>query len=245
MEDGKRIMSKGLRIAIAMAAAVAILSIGAFLYLTRSVAAPTIAIQDSVAEISSADVSTNETVFRISQDDSAAEYNIFEVLNGNDKTVVGSTSQVAGDILINLSDPTQSQVGDISINARTFATDDTRRDNSVARFILQSEDDANQFITFKTTRISGLTATPIAVGDSVEFTVTGDLTIAGTTKSATFTITATLESADKLVGHAETTVLRSDYGLTIPNVPFVANVGDDVTLKLNFVAAQVSATAAT
>jgi polyisoprenoid-binding protein YceI len=237
-------MSKGLRIGVVMAAVVAIFSIGAFLYLTRSVAAPTIAIQDSVAEISSAEVSANETVYRISQDDSTAEYNIFEVLNGNDKTVVGTTSQVAGDILINLSDPTQSEIGDISINARTFATDDDRRDNSVARFILQSEDDANQFISFKTTSISGLTMTPIAVGDSVEFTVTGDLTIAGTTKSATFTITATLESADKLVGHAETTVLRPDYDLTIPSVPFVANVGDEVTLKLDFVAVQVAVTAA-
>ncbi len=232
-------MGKGVRLAMAMAAVVVIFSIGAFLYLTRSVAAPTIAIQDSVAEISAADVSTNETVFRISQDDSTVEYNIFEVLNGSDKTVVGTTDQVAGDILINLSDPTQSEMGDISINARTFATDDTRRDNSVARFILQSEDDANQFITFKTTSVSGLTTTPIAVGDSVEFTVTGDLTIAGTTQSATFTVTTTLESADKLVGSAETTVLRSDFGLTIPSVPFVANVGDQVTLKLNFVAAQV------
>jgi hypothetical protein len=42
------------------------------------------------------------------------------------------------------------------------------------------------------------------------------------------------------VGHAEATVLRSDFNLTIPNVPFVASVGDDVTLKLDFIAAAVT-----
>ena len=238
-------MVRGLRIAIGVAAVVAILSIGAFFYLTRGVAAPSVAIQDSVAQLDTADTSANQVVYRISQTDSQVEYNIAEVLNGADKTVVGTTTQVAGDILIDLTDPTQSQIGDISIDARTFATDDTRRDNSVARFILQSESDANEFITFKTTSISGLPISSIVVGDSIEFQVTGDLTISGTTRQATFTVKATLESADKLIGSAETTVQRSDYNLTIPSVPFVANVGNDVTLKISFVAAKVDATATT
>jgi hypothetical protein len=43
-----------------------------------------------------------------------------------------------------------------------------------------------------------------------------------------------------LVGQAETTVQRSDFNLSIPNVPFVANVGEDVALKLNLVANAVS-----
>src|SRR6185436_20366561 len=101
--------------------------------------------------------------------------NIYEQLNGNDKTVVGTTSEVAGDILLNLSDLSQSEIGEISINARTFATDDDRRDNSVARFILQSESDANEFITFKATSISSLSGSA-TVGDTLTFQVTGDLT---------------------------------------------------------------------
>ena len=238
-------MVRGVRIAIAMVAVVAIFSIGAFLYLTRGVATPSIAVQDSVAEISSADASANQVVYRISQADSKVEYNIAEVLNGADKTVVGTTTQVAGDILLDLSDPSQSQIGDISIDASTFATDDTRRDNSVARFILQSETAANEFITFKTTSITGLPTSSIAVGDTITFQVTGDLTISGTTKQATFDVTATLNSDDKLVGSAQTTVNRSDYSLTIPNVPFVANVGDVATLKISFVAAKVDATTTT
>jgi hypothetical protein len=56
----------------------------------------------------------------------------------------------------------------------------------------------------------------------------------------TFDVSAILESDERLVGSAETTVLRSDFNLTIPDVPFVANVGEDVTLKLDFVANAVA-----
>ncbi|MFN8373857.1 MAG: YceI family protein [Anaerolineae bacterium] len=233
-------MSSKVRLGVALIAIIAVVSVAAFLYLTREVAAPSIDVQDSVEQIEATDDgSGNAVVFRISQEESQVEYNIYELLNGNDKTVVGTTTQVAGDILLNLSDLSQTQVGEISINARTFQTDEDRRDNSVARFILQSENDANEFITFQPTGITGLPASAV-VGDTLTFQVTGDLTIAGTTNSVTFDVSATLESDTRLVGHAETVVQRSSYNLNIPDVPFVANVGDDVTLKLDFVATAVA-----
>jgi polyisoprenoid-binding protein YceI len=233
-------MLRNIRVIIAVVAVVAVVGVGAFLYMTRGIAAPSQDIQSSVTALEvSETASTDSTLFRISQDESQVEYNIYELLNGADKTVVGTTSEVAGDILVNLTDLSQSELGEISINARTFATDEDRRDNSVARFILQSESDANEFITFVPTSIDGLTGSA-SVGDTLTFTVTGDLTIAGTTQAVTFDVTAALEAADTLVGSAETTVLRSDFNLTIPSVPFVANVGDEVTLKLNFTANAVT-----
>jgi polyisoprenoid-binding protein YceI len=236
-------MLRNLRIAAVIVIIIAAISTGAFLYLTRDVAAPSEAVVDSAQQLETSDTSGNQTVFRISQDNSQVKYNIYEQLNGNDKTVVGSTTQVAGDILLNLNDLAQSQIGEISINARTFATDDDRRDNSVARFILQSESDANEFITFKATRINGLSSSA-KVGEPLTFQVTGDLTIAGVTQSVTFNVSATLTSANQLTGHAEATVQRSAFSLSIPNVAFVANVGNDVTLKLDFVANAVSNNAA-
>jgi polyisoprenoid-binding protein YceI len=229
---------RGAQLAVGVVALVAVVSLAAFFYLTREIAAPSTDVQDSVVQLDLSDDSS-EVVYRIAQDESQVEYNIFEVLNGADKTVVGTTTQVAGDILLNLSDLSQSQIGEISINARTFATDEDRRDNAVARFILQSESDANEFITFQPTSISGLPASA-GVGDTVEFQVTGDLTIARTTSEVTFNVSASLESEQRLVGHAETIVQRSDFNLTIPDVPFVANVGEEVTLKLDFVANAVS-----
>lgn len=228
-------MLRSIQIALAVIVVVGVVSIGAFLYLTREIAAPSTDVQESVEQLD--ETSSDEVVFRISQDESQVEYNIYELLNGADKTVVGTTTEVAGDILVNLSDPTQSQVGEISINARTFATDEDRRDNSVARFILLSE--ANEFITFEPTSVTGL-PDAVSAGDTLELQVAGDLTIAGVTNEVTFDVTATLESDERLVGNAEATVLRSDFNLTIPDVPFVANVGDEVTLKLDFVANAVA-----
>lgn len=184
-------------------------------------------------------------VFRISSEESQVEYIINEVLNGSDFMVVGVTNQVAGDILINLSDPSQTEIGEIAINARTFETDEDRHDNSVARFILKSKgENANEFITFTPTSISTLPAS-IAVGDTLELEITGDLTIAGTTNSVSFSGTFTLESADRLVGSAETTVNYADFNLSIPDVPFVASVEDSVILRIAFVANAVTSKSAT
>lgn len=235
-------MPRNLRLAIGVVALVAVVSVGAFLYLTRGVALPSADVQASVEQLNTS-ADSSATLFRIAQDESQAEYNIFEVLNGSDKTVVGTTSEVAGDIVIDLNDLSQTEVGEIAINARTFATDEDRRDNSVARFILQSENDANEFITFQPTAISGLPDSA-SVGDTLEFQVTGDLTIAGTTQSVTFDVTATLATADQLTGHAETVIERADFNLTIPSVSFVADVGEEVTLKLDFVANAVTTDAA-
>jgi polyisoprenoid-binding protein YceI len=232
-------MNRNMRIAAGVVLVVAVISIAAFLYLTREIAAPSTNVQESVTELQATDASGDQTVFRISQDESQVEYNIYELLNGEDKTVVGTTSQVAGDILIDLDDPSQSQIGEININARTFATDESRRDNSVARFILQSESDEHEFITFQPTGIEALPDT-VNVGDALAVQVTGDLTIAGVTQEVVFDVNATLETEDRLVGSAETVVQRSAFNLNIPNVPFVANVGEDVTLKLDFVANAVS-----
>jgi hypothetical protein len=43
-------------------------------------------------------------------------------------------------------------------------------------------------------------------------------------------------SASQIAGTATATVKRSDFNLTIPSVPNVANVGEEVTLQIDFVA---------
>jgi polyisoprenoid-binding protein YceI len=234
-------MSRSIRLVSILAAVVAIVSIGAFFYFTRDIAAPSQSVQESIDELAVSSEDSSEILFRISQAESQAEFNIFEVLNGADKTVVGTTSEVAGDIVVKLSNPAETELGAISINARTFETDDSRRDNAIARFILQSEADANEFITFQPTSLTGMPES-ISVGDTLEFQITGNLTIAGVTNEVTFDVTAMLETAENLVGNAEAIIPLADFNLSVPDVPFVASVGDEVTLKLNFAADAVTAT---
>jgi polyisoprenoid-binding protein YceI len=56
----------------------------------------------------------------------------------------------------------------------------------------------------------------------------------------TFNVTAQAVSNSQISGTATATVQRSDFNLQIPNVPQVANVGQQVSLQIDFVANTVS-----
>ena len=152
------------------------------------------------------------------------------------KTVVGVTDQVAGEILYDPADPSSAQVGTILVNARTLATDSGGRNRALGNQILDTGD--YEFISLTPTAISGLPDTA-QVGEAVTFQITGDLTIRDVTHEVTFEATVVPISEDRLEGTATTIIIRDDYGITIPNVPFVANVGEEVVLEIDFVAIPV------
>ncbi len=219
-----------------------IIAVGAFMYATRDVAAPSIDLtahpatstSDTTNAISIASSSPEDIqAYRLSN--SVAEFNIDEVLNGKPKTVVGTTSQVAGTVSVNTNSPELSSVGTIRINARTFLTDSDRRDSAIARFILKSEIAENEFIEFKPTSVTELKvrSTEPRTPGAVSGTIRGDLTIAGITKPATFNVTADTQADGSIKVLASATIKRGDFSLVIPSVPFVANVGESVTLKFN------------
>ena len=84
--------------------------------------------------------------------------------------------------------------------------------------------------------MSNFSADSIAVGETITFDVSGDLTVVDVTQAVTFVAEVTLDSDTQLSGLATVNVLHADFGLTIPDVPSVANVTDDVDLALRFVA---------
>ncbi len=168
---------------------------------------------------------------------SEARFYIEEVLLGQDKTVIGVTSSVTADIDFDLSNPQAASVGTISIDATTLATDSSRRDGQIHRRVLATSQEENKFITFSPTSITGLPDT-VAVGDSFTVQMMGDLTIKGTTLEATFDVSITVSSETQLQGLGSTIILYKDYNLSIPSVPSVASVEDEVKLELAFVATQ-------
>jgi polyisoprenoid-binding protein YceI len=172
-------------------------------------------------------------LFTIAQAESEARFTLTELLNGNPTTVVGTTDQVAGQILVDLNNPAASQLGVIQVNARTLVTDNNNRNRMIRNEILDTE--PYEFITFTPTSLAGLPAT-IAVGETVTFQIIGDLTIRNITQSVTFEATVTLVSIDRLEGLASVVVTRADYSLTIPSVPSVANVSEEVLVEIQFVA---------
>ncbi|MBX4209093.1 YceI family protein [Candidatus Parcubacteria bacterium] len=211
--------------------ALVIVGFGAFAFLTRPVAAPTGNIQSAA----DAPAATSSAVYRISQASSKVEFQIHETLYGKPKLVIGTTSQISGDIAVSGS---KIDIGTIKIDARTLKTDSSSRDGAIDRLILNAGKEGNEYIVFKPT--SADLAGAGAPGKQVSFNVTGDLTISGVTKPATFMVTATI-AGDKISGTASTTVKRSDYGLKIPSFSFIADVGDQFSVSADIVADKISA----
>ncbi|MCB0078945.1 MAG: YceI family protein [Anaerolineales bacterium] len=179
---------------------------------------------------------TNEpeaVIYEIDPQSSTVSFTIDEVLNGAPKTVVGTTDQVAGQILLNLSDPSKSEVGVIQVNARTFVTDNNNRNNAIKNRILSTND--YEFLTLTPTRLDGLPAA-INNDDSYRFTLTGDLTIRDITRETVWEVTVTPSAQGQLIGTASTTVVYADWNIAIPSVPAVASVEDTVLLQIDFTA---------
>jgi polyisoprenoid-binding protein YceI len=174
-------------------------------------------------------------VFTIDSSGSEASFTIDEVLFGQPNTVVGKTSQVAGKIQVHKDDPSKSAVGPIKVDLSGLATDNPLRNRTLQGRILETGDASNQFAVFTPKSISGLPES-VTVGQPFSFNITGDLTVHGVTRSATFDTTVTLESDSKLSGQAQTTVQYKDFNINIPDVPSVTGVSDTVKLALTFTA---------
>jgi polyisoprenoid-binding protein YceI len=180
-----------------------------------------------------APVESAPLVFQISQEDSQASFMIHEDLRGEPKDVIGTTDQIAGELVLDTTDLSTAQMGVIQVNARTLVTDDDRRNQAIRNRILNT--DSFEFITFTPTEISGLEGAA-AVGQEFTFQIAGDLTIRDATQPVVFDVTAQLVTEDQIAGRATTQIQRGDFNIVIPSVPFVANVGEEIALEINFVA---------
>ena len=177
----------------------------------------------------------NAITFTIDPSGTEAKFTMTEVHFGQNATVVATTNQVSGQIQIDSQHPDQSRVGVIKIDLSTLATDDEFRNRTMRSRILETSDPANQYATFAPKTITGL-PTSAAIGQHLNFQITGDLTIHQVTHSLTFDVTATAVSDSKLTGTAKATIKYADYNISIPDVPNVSNVSDTVQLELDFTA---------
>jgi polyisoprenoid-binding protein YceI len=176
----------------------------------------------------------NIVTFSIVQQGSEARFTLNEILRNVPTTVVGVTNQVAGEIAVDFDNPVNSQAGTILVNARTLVTDNDFRNRAINNKILETQ--KYEFITFTPTSISGFPENP-QFGDELVFQMIGDLTIRDITREVSFDARITVESETQLYGFASTIVTREDYALTIPSVPSVADVDEEVLLEIEFFAA--------
>jgi polyisoprenoid-binding protein YceI len=114
-------------------------------------------------------------------------------------------------------------------------TDNERRNGALGRLILKSDQTGNEYITFKTTAITGLPDT-IETDKAFSYTIAGDMTVRGVTKPVTFKTTNTFKADGSFVGSADTTIAYADFGISIPDLSFLANVDKTTKLSISIVA---------
>lgn len=182
-----------------------------------------------------AEEGTSAVLYRIDKAESAVSFEIDEILNGNPFRVVGVTTEVAGEVLIDFDEPAASQLGTIVINVRTLATDSGFRDRAIRGPILGSSRDENEFATFEPTGIEGFPDS-VTMGDEVPLRITGTFSLSGEARPVTFDTAVTVVSTDRVEVTGTATVLRSDFGLTIPDIPSVSDVADEILLVIDLVA---------
>lgn len=176
-------------------------------------------------------------LYRIDAAQSEARYEVGETFFEGNRfvTAIGRTKGVAGDILINWTEPAKSQIGDIVIDISQLKSDENRRDNYIRNNGLESS--RYPQATFKTTAIEGLPA-QVNVGDEVSFTMSGDLTVKQTTRPVTWQVTLTL-TEQGISGTASTQIKMSDFGVGPIRLAFLATE-DDVKVFFDFVATPAS-----
>ena len=177
-------------------------------------------------------------LFRIVSEESEARFSVYETFP--EGTAVGRTNQIAGDMIVDFNNPSNSQLGTIRINLRTLQTDDPDRDRSIRCCVLLTAQPEYEFSDFVPTSFSGLPS-QVELGQTITFQVTGDLTLRGVTRSITFDANLTVIDADTLRGFATTTVNRTDFSILndADNGFDYHGVEETVTLEFDFVARSV------
>ena len=161
-----------------------------------------------------------------------ARYRVREQLAGVDfpNDAVGVTSAITGEIVLDDAGKVIPSRSRITVDLRTLKSDRERRDGYIQRRTLETETHPNAVL--EVTSITGL-AHPLPTSGAMAFTLTGNLTIHGTTKPTTWQVTATA-SGNAYRGTAKTSFTFEEFGLTKPRVAVVMSVEDTIGLELDF-----------
>ena len=229
---GMNMITKGI-IGIIIVGAV---GLGIFLYVTRPVDQSPVAIPGDTQATTTAPGATTESEKQLAVDNtqSKATFTLKEDLNGKRTTVIGETNAITGTVTINSATPATLSIGKVAIDARTFKTDNERRNGAIARMILESEKPEYTYITFDTTAVEGL---PAMLEDGAHFPliITGNLTIKKTTQPVTFTGTGN-HTNGVLTANVSSVIKYKEFEVSVPQLPFLANVEEEVLAELSIVA---------
>jgi polyisoprenoid-binding protein YceI len=173
-----------------------------------------------------------------------AHYRVGERLVGIDfgNDAVGTTEAVTGKLVLKSDGSVDAAQSNITVDMRTFKSDQSLRDQYVGAFVLQTQE--FPMLEFVPSRAVGLPH-PLPVGSPFEgnpaitipsavgFELIGNVTMHGVTQEVTWTVVATL-LPDAASGRATASVTFDTFGITKPSVASVATVEDTINLEIEF-----------
>ncbi|GAA2177316.1 hypothetical protein GCM10009847_02720 [Leucobacter tardus] len=165
-------------------------------------------------------------------DGSEAGYRVDEVLNGTDVTVTGRTGEVSGALTIGESGLTLD-AAEITVDVASIATDSENRDEYFRGEALRTDEFPEA--TFMLTDPVTFDTAPES-GQVVETEATGELTIAGETRTVTAQIQLTSDGETAQIAGA-IPITFADYGVEAPNLGFVS-VEPEGSVEFQLVAAR-------
>ena len=146
---------------------------------------------------------------------SEAGYRVDEVLNGVDVTVTGRGSGVTGELTL---DGTTLTTARFTVDVASITTDSRNRDAYFRDSALRVQEFPNA--TFVLSAPVKLSEIPTA-GTVLEQQVVGDFTLAGVTRSMTFTVSLRTDGATTEIA-AQIPITFTDFGVTPPSLGFVS-----------------------
>lgn len=179
------------------------------------------------------DPKTKSAVFVLDPTYTIASYIVEETFfseNNRINTAIGNTSKIAGQMVLNYDDPTQSAFGVFMVDLSVLKSDSSNRDEMIRRQFLESA--RFPLATFDIKRVENFPPNP-REGQPLQFNLVGDLRVKQTTREVKWEVVAALNE-NKLVGKAKTFVMMRDFNFEPPNILFQLSVKDGVTITLDF-----------
>nr|WP_281373021.1 YceI family protein [Kineococcus aurantiacus] len=154
-----------------------------------------------------------------------AGYRVAEVLNGQDITVTGRTSQVSGDLTVAGGQLTAATV---SVDLASVTTDSSQRDNQFRTRVL----DVAQHPTADLALTAPVPLGGLDVGSRLAVTLPATLTLNGTTRDVSVPATVERTAQDAVTVTGSLPLTWSDHGVQAPDLGFV-KVEDTGTVEFS------------
>ena len=220
-------MSRRLKIAGILVAAIAAALVGGpwvYINFIREPAAESFLDEASTSTIATSDTTVNSSAPTISLDDpsgtwqvtnaSQVGYRVDEVLFGQNVTAVGRTNAVTGSLVI---DDGVVTSGQFVVDMTTVKSDEPKRDAQFESRIM----DVINYPTATFVLTSPITLAANATASSTTNTASGELTLRGTTKPISISVSSEVRDG-RIAVTGETTVTFGEWGIPNPSIPGIS-----------------------